>query len=63
MNTVEKPVINESEFIVVSFLMSALFPVLNSSREIPVIKDTYDGMSGRIHGERKDNMPAKKANE
>jgi len=63
MNTVEKPMINAEEFKIVSFLINALFPVLKSSKEIPVMKDTYDGMRGRIHGERKDRNPAIKANE
>jgi hypothetical protein len=62
MKTVENPVINAREFIIVSFLISALLPVLKSSKEIPVIKDTYDGISGRTQGDRKDNKPPTKAN-
>ncbi len=61
INTVENPVINNSELIIVSFLISALFPVLKSSKEIPVIKDTYDGTIGRTQGERKESNPPKKA--
>ncbi|SLM28596.1 hypothetical protein MTBBW1_1410013 [Desulfamplus magnetovallimortis] len=31
---------------------------VNSSRERPVINEKYAGISGRMHGEKKDNRPA-----
>ena len=43
------------------FLMSALSPLVSSSREKPVIKVKYAGISGSIQGEKKEKSPARKA--
>jgi hypothetical protein len=42
-------------------LISALQSVVNSSMEKPVIKVKYDGIIGRMQGEKKERSPAKKA--
>ncbi len=43
------------------FLISELQFSVNSSRENPVIKVKYAGMSGSTHGDRKERIPAVKA--
>jgi hypothetical protein len=57
----ENPKIKARELMMVSFLILPLSPVLISSKEAPVIYDTYDGISGRTQGERKERKPARKA--
>jgi hypothetical protein len=34
---------------------------VRSLKEMPVMKETYEGISGRTQGERNDSMPARKA--
>jgi len=45
------------------FRISALFPLVSSSMEKPVIKVKYAGISGNTHGDKKESNPAKKAAE
>jgi hypothetical protein len=52
---------NAEELIIVSFLIRALSPCLKSSNDIPVMKETYDGISGSTHGERKESTPPRNA--
>jgi len=55
------PAIKEEELTNVSLLIDFLSPVLKSSKDIPVIKDTYEGISGSTQGDRKERIPSKKA--
>lgn len=62
MNIDENPRMNAMEFVMVRkrILFRSLL-LVRSSKEIPVIKEMYDGTSGRTHGERNERIPAKKA--
>ena len=59
--TKEKPktydTVDKNTFLLISVLQS----LVNSSMEKPVIKVKYDGIIGRIQGEKKERSPAKKA--
>ena len=62
IKTVENPAMKAAAFVIVRCLI--LFrsePTVRSLKEIPVIKETYEGRRGRTQGERKDNIPARKA--
>ena len=61
MNTVENPVINANELKSVSFLINFLSIDFRSSKETPVINETYDGISGSTHGERNESTPPRNA--
>ena len=62
MNTAENPAINASELVMVRYRIFFLStPTVRSLKEMPVMNETYEGISGRTHGERNDNMPARKA--
>jgi hypothetical protein len=62
IKTKEKPAINMREFLIIIPLTRALSPpFVNSSIERPVINDTYEGRSGRTHGDTKDRNPAENA--
>jgi hypothetical protein len=61
MKTNENPRTYETVEKITFFLISALQTSVNSSKEKPVIKVKYAGISGRMHGEKKEKIPAKKA--
>lgn len=60
--TVVKPRINIMEFNSMTFLRFLPSSSVNSSNEIPVTNEIYDGTNGRTHGEIKERIPPKKAN-
>lgn len=58
----ENPRMNIKELIITFVrIFFRLSPAESSSKEIPVIKAKYDGIRGRIQGERKEMIPADKA--
>jgi hypothetical protein len=57
----ENPQTNETVEKTTFFLISELRFSFNSSREKPVIKVKYAGMSGSTHGDKKERNPARKA--
>jgi hypothetical protein len=62
MNTEENPAMNASELVMVRYRTLFLStPTVRSLKEMPVINETYEGISGRTQGERNDSMPARKA--
>jgi hypothetical protein len=61
MKTVENPKTNEMVERKTFFLISALRFSVSSSKERPVIKVKYAGMSGSTQGDKKERNPAIKA--
>jgi hypothetical protein len=61
MKTRENPKTNETVEKTTFFLISELRFSVNSSREKPVIKVKYAGISGSTHGDKKERNPARKA--
>jgi hypothetical protein len=61
MKTRENPKTNETVEKTTFFLISELRFSVNSSREKPVIKVKYAGISGSTHGDKKERNPARNA--
>jgi hypothetical protein len=62
MNTDEKPRIKAMELVMVMRRIVFLsVPTVRSLKEMPVMNETYDGMRGRIQGDRNDRIPARNA--
>jgi hypothetical protein len=61
IKTRENPQTKETVEKTTFFLISELRFSVNSSREKPVIKVKYAGMSGSTHGDKKERIPAVKA--
>ena len=61
IKTRENPQTKETVEKTTFFLISGLRFSVNSSREKPVIKVKYAGMSGSTHGDKKERNPARKA--
>ncbi len=59
--TAVKPKMNIVALSSITFLSCLEFSLVRSSKEIPVIKDTYDGTKGSTHGEINESMPPKNA--
>jgi len=61
IKTNEKPETNDTVEKNTLLLISELQSIVNSSKEKPVIKVKYEGITGSMQGEKKESSPAKKA--
>ena len=61
IKTIEKPETNDIVERNTFVFISALWFSVSSLSEKPEIKVKYEGISGRIHGEKKEKSPAMKA--